>query len=225
MSALGRVLDLAFGLRTRLDRIRLEHRWERYRARGMHIGRDVLLPASTWIDPDHCHLIHIGDHTGFGEQCLILAHDAQMDEYLDAARIGRVLIRESCHIGARSVILAGIEMGPRTLVGAGSVVSQSLPADSVCAGSPARVICGLEEYLERHRRKLAERPRFDYDRYDVRSLTPERRAELVAAVADGDAYITGGRAAELRGQGGSHRTPLPVGTPGAPPGPGDPVSR
>jgi hypothetical protein len=31
-------------------------------------------------------------------------------------------------------------------------------------------------------------------------LTPERRAELVAAVAAGDAYIVGGRSAELRGE-------------------------
>ena len=36
-----------------------------------------------------------------GEECFILAHDAQMDEFLDAARIGRVIIHQSCHIGSR----------------------------------------------------------------------------------------------------------------------------
>jgi len=206
---LGQLLTWLGRVRDRFAELRQEHRFERLRGLGMHLGEDVLLPASTEIDVSHCNLIHIGDHTGFGERCMILAHDAQMDEFLDAARIGRVIIHESCHIGAQSVILAGVEIGPRTLVGAGSVVSRSLPPDTVCAGSPAQVICSLDEYLERHRAKLAELPCFPYDKYDVGSLTPERRAELVTAVAEGDAYITGGRSAELSGTGGTQRTGPP----------------
>jgi len=207
MRSLGRaVVGRLRRLRSRLLRMREEQRRQRLRDRGMKIGKDVLLPASTWIDTSHCYLISIGDHTGFGEECLILAHDAQMDEYLDAARIGRVIIRESCHIGARTVILPGVEMGPRTLVGAGSVVSRSLPPDSVCAGNPAKVIASLEEYLARHRRLLSELPSFDYELYDIRVLTPERRDELLTATTKHDAYIVGGRSAELAGTGGSERT-------------------
>lgn len=191
-----------------LERLRTERRWEALQRQGMHIGRDVWLPASTWIDTSHCHLIRIEDHTGFGEQCMILAHDAQMDEFLDAARIGRVHIRESCHIGARTVVLPGVEVGPRTLVGSNSVIARSLPPDTVCAGNPAKVICSLEEYLERHRERLTRLPTFPYEQYDVRSLTPERRAELVRAVSSEDAYIVGGRSAELRGAGGTPRTKL-----------------
>jgi maltose O-acetyltransferase len=129
-----------------------------------------------------------------------------MDEFLDAGRIGRVVIHESCHIGIRSVILAGVEIGPRTIVGANSVVSKSLPPDTVCAGSPAKVICSLQEYLERHRAAIAKGPRFEYDQYSLQYLTPERRNELCEAVRDGDAYIVGGRTAELRGRGGTART-------------------
>jgi hypothetical protein len=66
----------------------------------------------------------------------------------------------------------------------------------------------LEEYLERHREGVASRPTFDYLKYDIRFLTPERRAELLKATADGDAYIVGGRSAELRGEGGTPRTPM-----------------
>jgi maltose O-acetyltransferase len=173
----------------------------------MHIGQDVLLPPSTWIDVPHCYLISIGDHTGFGEQCVLLAHDAQMDEYLDAARIGRILIHPSCHIGTRSIVLGGVEMGPRTIVGAGSVVSRPLPPDSVCAGSPAKVIGSLDDYLDRHRRQLEDRPGFDYRTYGLSVLAPERRREILSAVADGDAYIRGGRSAELDGTGATQRTP------------------
>jgi maltose O-acetyltransferase len=193
-------------LRNRLDEARRRRRWNHLRALGMHIGNDVWLPDSTWVDTSHCFLIRIGDHCGFGEDCHLLAHDAQMDEYLDAARIGRVVIHESCHIGARSVILPGVEVGPRTIVGAGSVVTKSLPANSVCAGNPARVICSLEEYLAKQRSRIKQARAFDYDRYDIRVLTPERRAEVVAACSLGPAYIVGGRSAELRGDGGTPRT-------------------
>lgn len=200
------LLEIASSLKARLVAARVARRWARLRAMGMHIGDDVNLPDSTWIDVSHCFLISVGDHCGFGDGCLILAHDAQMDEYLDAARIGRVIIHPSCHIGARSIILAGVEIGPRTIVGAGSVVSRSLPPDSVCAGNPAKVICTLDEYLDKHRRRMAEAPAFEYMRYDIRYLTSERQAEMIAAVATRDAYITGGRSAELRGEGGTPRT-------------------
>jgi len=199
-------LSLVSRLRQRFAAWRLARHRAMLVARGMHIGRDVWLPASTWIDADHAYLISIGDHCGFGEGCMLLAHDAQMDEFLDAARIGRVLIHESCHIGARTVVLPGVEIGPRTIVGSNSVVSRSLPPDTVCAGNPARVICTLEEYLGKHRERLASVPTFRYAEYDIHVLTPERRAELVAACARGHAYIVGGRSAELRGAGGTPRT-------------------
>lgn len=172
----------------------------------MHIGSDVWLPASTWVDDDHCHLIRIEDHCGFGAECMLLAHDAQMDEFLNAARIGRIVIRESSHIGARTVILPGVEIGPRTLVGAGSVVSRSLPPDTVCAGNPARVICTLDEYLARQRARIADARTFEYDHYEVRAASAERIREMVEATATRDCYIVGGRAAELDGRGGTPRT-------------------
>lgn len=200
------LLGLASSLRARFDEMRRQRRWRQLRSLGMHIGDDVFLPDSTWIDTSHCFLISIGDHCGFGEECLLLAHDAQMDEYLDAARIGRVAIHESSHIGARTVILPGVEIGPRTVVGAGSVVTKSLPANTVCAGNPAKVICSLDEYLARHSDRLAGARTFDYTHYDIRVLTPERRAELVAACEAGPTYIVGGRSAELRGEGGTPRT-------------------
>jgi maltose O-acetyltransferase len=200
------LLGLARGVKDRVERERTSRRWESLRAMGMHIGKNVWLPDSTWIDTSHCYLISIGDNCGFGERCIILAHDAQMDEFLDAARIGRVTIHESCHIGAASIVLAGVEIGPRTIVGAGSVITKSLPPDTVCAGNPAKVICTLEEYLERHRRRIAEKPTFAYTKYDIRALTPDRRTEVLTAVANGDAYIVGGHSAEMRGEGGTPRT-------------------
>jgi maltose O-acetyltransferase len=220
VSLVGKLLDIMGWAKGRFDVTRQERRWSKLRALGMHIGEDVLLPPSTFIDVSHCFLISIGDHCGFGPDCLILAHDAQMDEFLDAARLGRVILHPSCHIGARTVILPGVELGPRTIVGAGSVVSKSLPAETVCAGSPARVICSLDEYLDRHRRRLAEHDTFDYMKYDLSVIDEAGRRRMIAAVAHRDAYMVGGRSAELRGEGGTMRTagrgaPAPISTPGS----------
>ena len=206
---LGFLVRIASALVQRGAQHRLDQRWAQLRALGMQLGDDVYLPASTWIDVSHCFLISIGDHCGFGEEVHILAHDAQMDEFLDAGRIGRVIIHASSHIGARTVILPGVEIGPRTIVGANSVVTRTLPPDTVCAGNPARVICSIDDYLEKHRSRMATLPTFEYDQYSLQHLTPERRAELVAAVRTGDAYIVGGRSAELRGKGGTPRTAAP----------------
>jgi maltose O-acetyltransferase len=203
---IGWMIDRAAGIKGRMEALKLERRWQRLRDLGMHIGEGVNLPASTTIDTSHCFLISIGDFCGFGPDCLILAHDAQMDEFLDAGRLGRVVIHPHSHIGARTVILAGVEIGPRTIVGANSVVSRSLPADTVCAGNPAKVISGLDEYLEKHRARMRERPTFEYMDYDIRFITPERKAELLAAVADGDAYMVGGHSAQMRGEGGMPTT-------------------
>ena len=203
---LNALLDRAARWKARLERARLERRWANLRALGMHIGQGVNLPASTWIDTSSCFAISIGDWCGFGEQCLILSHDAQMDEFLDAGLIAKVIIHESCHFGSRTVILPGVEVGPRTMVGANSVVAKSLPPDTVCAGVPAKVICTLNEYLERHVAKLATARKFPWTEYNIGSMTPERLRELMAALDQGPVYITGGFSEELKGGGGTART-------------------
>jgi maltose O-acetyltransferase len=187
---LRRALGRLRGAKYRLDRRRMDGRYERYRVLGMHLGREVALPPSCWIDEAHCFLISIGDHVGFGERCQILAHDAQMNEFLGVTRVGRVVIHESCHIGAGTIILPGVEIGPRTIVAAGSVVSRSLPPDTFCMGAPARAISPLAEYLERHERAAEKRPQFPYAAYrNVHLLTRAQRDEMLRALADGDGYI------------------------------------
>jgi len=204
---LGALMDIVSPWKARLESARLKRRWDKLRAMGMHIGQGVNLPASTWIDTSHCFLIRIEDWCGFGEQCLILAHDAQMDEFLDAGLIGKVTIHESCHFGSRTVILPDVEVGPRTIVGANSVISRSLPPETVCVGSPAKVICSLDDYLTQHRERLSQAPQFAWREYNANALTPERMQKIVAAVEKGPVYITGGFSEELKGLGGTERTP------------------
>ena len=43
-------------------------------------------------------------------------------------------------VAARAIVLMGVQIGERSVVGAGSVVTRNVPSHSVCAGNPARVV-------------------------------------------------------------------------------------
>ncbi len=51
-----------------------------------------------------------------------------------------VFIDEDTHIGSNSVIVAGVKIGKRCQIGAGSVVTKDIPDYSIVAGNPARIL-------------------------------------------------------------------------------------
>ena len=63
-------------------------------------------------------------------------------------KVTRIEIKDNCFIGTGTTIMPGISIGPNAVVGAGSMVTESVPPDTVVAGVPARIICTLEEYLQ-----------------------------------------------------------------------------
>jgi len=191
------IFNQASKIKARLENYQRVRRWERLRSRGMRIGKGVNLPISTWIDTAHCFLISIGDNCGFGDECVILAHDAMPNEYIDASKIGLVTIHESCHFGARTVILPGVEIGPRSIVGSNSVVINSIPPETVAAGNPAKVICTLEEYLDKHRELMKTVPLFPYKEYDNKYLNSRKRWEMTERLKDNIGYMTGGYTAMI----------------------------
>jgi acetyltransferase-like isoleucine patch superfamily enzyme len=54
-------------------------------------------------------------------------------------------IQRGASIGSGATLLCGITVGPRAVIGAGSVVTRDVPADAVVAGNPARVLRMLEQ--------------------------------------------------------------------------------
>lgn len=58
---------------------------------------------------------------------------------------GEVKIGNDVWIGMRSLILKGVVIGDRSIVGAGSVVTKSVPPDVVVAGNPAKVVKSLRQ--------------------------------------------------------------------------------
>ena len=54
----------------------------------------------------------------------------------NAKRMG-IVIEEDVLIGTRCIILKGVKIGKRSIVGSGSVVTMSIPSDEIWAGNPA----------------------------------------------------------------------------------------
>jgi maltose O-acetyltransferase len=100
------------------------------------------------FDSPHSFLTSIGDDCVIAPKVGFLNHDASTFIYNRSARIGKIIIKENCFIGANSILLPGIEIGPNTIIGAGSVVTTSIPPNSIAAGNPAKVIKSLDGYFK-----------------------------------------------------------------------------
>ena len=97
--------------------------------------------------------IKIGDNVKIGALTIITDTDAhsldyklRRDPYTDArnAKSSPVIIEDDVFIGASSIICKGVTIGARSIIGAGSVVTRSIPSDEVWAGNPARFIRSLK---------------------------------------------------------------------------------
>ena len=101
---------------------------------GMDIDPTANYSLDVRFDKTFPKGVHIGAETYVAFEAAILTHDLTRGLRLHT-RIGR-----RCFIGARSIILPGIEIGDECVIGAGSVVTKSIPPRSLVAGNPARII-------------------------------------------------------------------------------------
>lgn len=89
--------------------------------------------------------VRLGDRVGLGQHVFISGFnhgygDGTRDSNEQPLDLKEVVIGNESHIGANSVIVAGVHIGERVQVGAGSVVTKDIPSFSVAVGNPARVI-------------------------------------------------------------------------------------
>lgn len=63
---------------------------------------------------------------------------------------GKIAVGSNVYIGNNALIMPGVTIGDNVLIAAGSVVTKSVPNDVVIGGNPARIICSLNEYIQRN---------------------------------------------------------------------------
>ena len=63
-------------------------------------------------------------------------------------KVERTLVKKGASIGSGSTILSNISIGENAIIGAGSVVTKDVPANSIVVGNPARLLRQIGETLE-----------------------------------------------------------------------------
>lgn len=109
-----------------------------------------------------CSNIKIGDNVLFASNVLVTNENhginpesttPYMDQKLSAQD---VKIGNGCWIGEKVSILSGVTIGEKCIIGAGSIVTKSIPSYSIAVGNPARIIKQYNFYTKRWERYYGE---------------------------------------------------------------------
>jgi acetyltransferase-like isoleucine patch superfamily enzyme len=114
---------------------------------SIHIGDDCLFGSHVYVG-DHSH----GDYR---DRMPSSPTSAPRDRVLRSA--GPIAIGDRCWFGDNVVVLGGVSLGDGCVVGANSVVTRSLPAGTIAAGSPARPLRRWDDAAGSWVRATAER--------------------------------------------------------------------
>ena len=119
----------------------------------LKLGNDVGISSSTlWVKES----VSIGNSVAIGADCIIMDTDAhnldwkircseETNEYGESvdmvtAASAPIVIEDNVLVGAGCIILKGVTIGARSIIGSGSIVTKDIPSDCIAAGNPCKVI-------------------------------------------------------------------------------------
>lgn len=118
---------------------------------GLKIGKNLYIEGIPNFGSEP-FLVEIGDDVTIAENVSFINHggDARVtkkiEKYKDGRLFGRIKIGDNTFIGKSTIIMPGVSIGKNCIVGSLSLVSSSIPDNSVYAGVPAKFICTIEDY-------------------------------------------------------------------------------
>lgn len=112
----------------------------------VHIYGNVDWGSEPWI-------ISLGENVHLTDGGKFVAHDGGtllFRQYVPDLEITKpISVGNDVYIGNNVIILPGVNIGSKVVIGAGAVVTKDLPDNSVAVGVPARVIKTADEYFEK----------------------------------------------------------------------------
>lgn len=130
------------------------------RKRGITIGDDCFFqsPKTAVVDSTRPLLVEIGRHCYFLENFTLLTHDnitkvfgPLYHDYVPSS--GKVTIGNNVYFTRNCTVLKGVTIGDNCIIGFGSTVTHDIPANSVVVGTPAKVLCSIEDYYKRRKQQ------------------------------------------------------------------------
>ena len=116
------------------------------------------------------YLIKIGDNTTISFGCSFVTHDGATrvirnleNQNPQTVIYGTIVIGKNCFIGCNSTILQNVYIGDNTIIGACSLVDKDIPSNVVAAGVHCRIICTLDEYIEKHKDEFEYMVKLPYE--------------------------------------------------------------
>jgi acetyltransferase-like isoleucine patch superfamily enzyme len=103
------------------------------------IGKRTIIMQMSFLNPTKPLII--GDDTGIGGHCLLFTHGSwlsQIDGY--PVTFAPITLGKNVWLPWRVFILPGVTVGDNVVIGANSLVTKSLPSNTLAAGSPAKII-------------------------------------------------------------------------------------
>jgi len=90
--------------------------------------------------------VKIGSYCHLGHYTFVMDNDQHgVVRRMELPQSDPVIIEDHVWIGSKTVILPGVRIGSRAVIGAGSIVTKDIPPRCVAAGNPARVLRHLTE--------------------------------------------------------------------------------
>ena len=105
----------------------------------LKLGNDVGISSSTlWVKES----VSIGNSVAIGADCIIMDTDAHNLDWKIRCSEETNEYGESVDMvtAARCIILKGVTIGARSIIGSGSIVTKDIPSDCIAAGNPCKVI-------------------------------------------------------------------------------------
>jgi acetyltransferase-like isoleucine patch superfamily enzyme len=158
----------------------LELRWARtnpnryisfLKKKGIKIGAGCKFYSglsTVSIDITRPSLVEIGDNVLFNKNFKLVTHDYaskvfihKYNDFVNSS--GKIKIGNNVSFGMDCTVLKGVTIGDNCFIGVGSIVTHDIPSDSIAIGSPAKIVCSLDDYYKK-RKSLCVAEAFEYAR-------------------------------------------------------------
>ncbi len=134
-------------------------RREAFLSSGINIGKDVFFSVGTVILDDYKKIVTIGDRVAFGNNVSLIAASGPNNSLLSNIEmvkekyIKTLPISIGCDvwIGTGVLVLPGVSIGEKSIIGAGAVITKDVEPYSVIAGIPGRIINKIDNNIDINR--------------------------------------------------------------------------